>query len=141
MLIVATMEQGQVMRVLCYNVHGWRTIRGQMNLELLVDLLRRAGADVIGLNEAYHPVPTASGPALSWLAEQLGMRVAFAAKRACGYPGDITSGASGNALLSRFPFASVFSGLYTPLEGKRPRGFLQGRIEVASGRTLSVVVT
>jgi endonuclease/exonuclease/phosphatase family metal-dependent hydrolase len=129
------------MRVICYNIHGWRTIRNQSNLDLVADLLKRTEADVIGLNEAYHPVRTASGPALSWLAEQLGMRVAFAAKRACGYPGDITSGASGNALLSRLPFVSIFSGLYTPLEGKRPRGFLEGRIEVASGRILSVVVT
>jgi endonuclease/exonuclease/phosphatase family metal-dependent hydrolase len=129
------------MRVLSYNIHGWRTIRDQLNLELLVDLLRSTKADVIGLNEVYHPVPTESGSALSRLAERLGMRVAFAAKRACGYPGDIASGASGNALLSRFPFASVFSGLFTPLEGKRQRGWLEGRIEVDGGRTLSVVVT
>jgi endonuclease/exonuclease/phosphatase family metal-dependent hydrolase len=108
---------------------------------MLVELLKRTEADVIGLNEAYHPTPTESGAALSRLAEQLGMRVAFAAKRPRGFPGDITSGASGNALLSRFPFASIFSGLYSPLEGRRPRGFLETRLEVDGGQVVSVVVT
>ena len=129
------------MRVLSYNIHGWLTAHGRTNLGLLVELLERTEADVIGLNEAYHPTPTESGAALSWLAEQLGMRVAFAAKRARGSTGDITPGAFGNALLSRFPFASVFSGLYSPLEGRRPRGFLETRLEVGGGRIVSVVVT
>lgn len=129
------------MRILSFNIHGWRTLHGETNLDLLVDLFKRTKADVIALNEAYHPVATKSGTALSWLAEQLDMRVAFAAKRACGDPSDITSGASGNALLSRFPFASTFSGLYSPIEGRKQRGFLEGRLEIGNGRTLSVVVT
>jgi len=126
------------MRVLSYNVHRWRTIHDQTNLDLLVKLLKSIEADVIGLNEAYHPAPCT---ALSWLAEQLRMRVAFAANGARRSPGDVTSGASGNALPSRYPFESVFSGLYPPAEGKKQRGFLEGRIAMSNGRTWSVVIT
>ncbi|CAN1211441.1 hypothetical protein TUMEXPCC7403_14660 [Tumidithrix helvetica PCC 7403] len=129
------------MRILSYNIHGWRTLGDRMNLGLLVELLKSTEADIIGLNEVYHPVAMETSTALSFLAEQLGMYVAFAAKRPWQSPGDIAMGASGNALLSRYPFLSTVSGLFSSIPGKKQRGFLEGRIAWRSGQTYSIVVT
>ena len=128
------------MRVLSYNIHGWRTIEGKPNYDLLLRLLTAIEADVIGLNEVYHPEPTEAGPALNWLAEQLGMQVVFAAKRSYE-GGDRPFGASGNALLTRFPLVSTYSGLYTPIAGKKQRGWLETQLDLGNRRTLSILVT
>lgn len=129
------------MRVLTYNLHGWRTIDDQPNFDLVADLLKRSDADVIGLNEVYHPARAATDSALGWLAGQLGMSYAFGACEPRRIPGTSTPVSYGNALLSREPLASASSGLFSALPGKEQRGYLHGRFEAADGRTFTVVVT
>ncbi|HEY8506208.1 MAG TPA: endonuclease/exonuclease/phosphatase family protein, partial [Gemmataceae bacterium] len=75
------------MRVLTYNIHGWRTTDDRPNLSLVAELLERAQVDVVGLNEVYHPYPAESGAALGWLAGRLGMSYAFAACESRKLPG------------------------------------------------------
>jgi endonuclease/exonuclease/phosphatase family metal-dependent hydrolase len=104
-------------------------------------LLKGARADVIGLNEVLHPYPTTTGAALLWLADQLGMYVAFAAREPRRRSGNSLTGGSGNAILSRFPFASVACGLYTHLPGKTQRGFLETRLALGAGQAFIVVCT
>lgn len=129
------------MRVLTYNLQGWRTIDDRPNLDLVADLLKGADADVIGLNEVYHPAPATTGSALGWLAGQLGMSYAFAACEARRLPGNSTPVSYGNALLSRAPIASASSGLFMPFLRKEQRGYLEGRIDAGDRRTFTVVVT
>ncbi len=69
------------------------------------------------------------------------MYVAFAAREPRRRLGDSSTGGSGDAVLSRFPFASVGWGLYSPLPGKKQRGFLEVRLEPGVGQTCTVVCT
>jgi endonuclease/exonuclease/phosphatase family metal-dependent hydrolase len=126
-------------RIITYNIHKWRTIRDQTNLVLLVDLLKRVDADVIGLNEVLHPLPAETGSALSWLADELGMYFAFAAREPRRRLGHSSTGSSGDALLSRFPFVSVGWGLFSPIPEKKQRGFLEARLDLGVGQTCTVV--
>jgi endonuclease/exonuclease/phosphatase family metal-dependent hydrolase len=129
------------MRVVTYNIHGWQTITDLPNYSLVAEILDLADADVIGLNEVYHPAPVATGSALGWLAGQLGMSYAFAACEARKIPGAPTPVSYENALLSRMPLASTSSGLFSARSGKEQRGYLEGRIDVGNGRIFTVVVT
>ncbi len=129
------------MRILTYNVHGWRTIDDRPNLNLVAKLLKSAEADVIGLNEVYHPAITNTQVALEWLAEQLGMTCVFAACEAQGRLGTSRVSSYGNALLSRAPLAFVSTGLFSTIVGKEQRGYLEGRIGIGDRQTFDVVVT
>jgi endonuclease/exonuclease/phosphatase family metal-dependent hydrolase len=126
-------------RVVTYNIHKWRTIHDRPNFAMLVELLGGVDADVIGLNEVLHPVPTEAGAALSRLADELGMYVAFAAREPRRRLGNASTGGSGNALLSRFPFTSVGWGLFSPIPDKKQRGFLEGRLDLGLGQACTVV--
>jgi endonuclease/exonuclease/phosphatase family metal-dependent hydrolase len=129
------------MRVLTYNVHGWRTIEDLPNLSLIAELFERADVDVIGLNEVYHPCPAVTGSALGWLASRLSMSYAFAACWSGRLPRTTIPVSYGNALLSRSPLRAVCSGLFSALPGKEQRGYLEAQIDVADGQTFTVVVT
>jgi endonuclease/exonuclease/phosphatase family metal-dependent hydrolase len=129
------------MRVLTFNIHKWRTMQDRPNLILLVDLFQAVKADVICLNEVLHPLPTSNGPALSWLADELGMTVTFGARQPKERSGDVTTGGSGNALLSRFPIKAVAWGLFSAIPETKQRGFLEVRLDVGMGRLCTVVGT
>jgi len=116
------------MRIATYNIHGWLTIDGRPNAALVADVLARTGADVIGLNEVYHPGPLPGDGALAWLAGRLGMAYAFGACETRPFPGTGTPDNYGNALLSRLPFTAVRTGFFRPVPGKERRGFLEARI-------------
>ena len=127
------------MRVITYNIHKWRTRHDQPNCRLLADLLKKANADVIGLNEVLHPYPTESGAALSCLADELGMSVAFGAREPRRQLGTSSTGGSGDALLSRFPFVSTAWTPVLPIPGKKDRGFLEAKLDLGNGQTVLVV--
>ena len=66
------------MKVLTYNVHGWLTPDGgAANVDRLTAVIAATGADLVGLNEVFHPWRTPVGPALEVLADSLGMSYAF----------------------------------------------------------------
>jgi endonuclease/exonuclease/phosphatase family metal-dependent hydrolase len=114
-------------------------MQDQPNLILLVNLLRTIHADVICLNEVLHPLPTRHGPALSWLADTLGMQVAFGARQPKRQSGDSTTGGSGDALLSRFPIKAAAWGLFSAIPEKKQRGFLEVQLDPGMGQACSVV--
>jgi endonuclease/exonuclease/phosphatase family metal-dependent hydrolase len=126
-------------RVLTYNIHKWRTTQDLPNVALLADLLKGVEPDVIGLNEVLHPALVEDRVALSWLADELGMYVAFGAHEPRRQLGNSSPAAGGDALLSRFPLVSVGCGLFSPLPGKKQRGFLEARLDLGGGRTATVV--
>jgi endonuclease/exonuclease/phosphatase family metal-dependent hydrolase len=128
------------MRILTYNVQGWRTIDDRPNVSRVADLLEQTGAEVVGLNEVYHPCPGPAGSALAWLAGRLGMSYAFAACEARRLPETGGPVSFGNALLSRLPLRGACAGLLLAVPDKLPRGYLEARVE-AGGKTLMVVVT
>ena len=44
-----------LMRLLTYNIHGWRTTGGHPNLNAVSALIDQTQADIIGLNEVFYP--------------------------------------------------------------------------------------
>jgi endonuclease/exonuclease/phosphatase family metal-dependent hydrolase len=139
------------MRLMTYNIHGWRTTDGAPNLDALTRVIADAGADIIGLNEVFHPhaVEGANGPALKALAERLGMHFVFGPCMRWPATDEMPADAYGNALLSRFPIIASASHHLTPkdphlqqaLAGKEQRGLLEARILTPGGGTFTVYVT
>jgi len=139
------------MRIVTYNIHGWRTIDGQPNLVAVADTLEQIGADIVGLNEVHYPrvVAGSAGPALEALAERLGMHFVFGPCLRWPAQDSMPANAYGNALLSRWPILASAAHHLTPkeedqqrlLETKEPRGLLEGRILLPDQQTLTVYVT
>ena len=65
-------------RVLTYNIHGWRDAHGQIDVARLARIIQASQADIVALNEVFHPLvpPGETRPALDLLAEALGMSYA-----------------------------------------------------------------
>lgn len=139
------------MRILTYNIHGWRTGDGAPNLTAIIDVLAATGADIIGLNEVFYPrvVAGATAPALEALANRLGMHFTFGPCLRWPAQENMPADAYGNALLSRWPIIAGAAHHLTPKEehlqravaGKEQRGLLEGRILLPGKQTLTVYVT
>jgi endonuclease/exonuclease/phosphatase family metal-dependent hydrolase len=139
------------MRLATYNIHGWRTADGAPNWHGVADLLQSMDADIIGLNEVFHPrtVAGVTAPALPALADSLGMYYHFGPCLRWPAQDDMPENAYGNALLSRWPIIAGAAHHLTPKEenlqaavaGKEERGLLEGRILLPSGQTFTVYVT
>ena len=129
------------MKILTYNIHGWRGSDpdGAFNLDMLTQVISDAGADVVSLNEVFHPYPAEGDPALTQLAARLGMQCAFGpALSAEESPRSIPYG---NALLSHWPIlAHAAHHLPSGTSGER-RGLFEARIAVPDGPSLTVYVT
>ncbi len=129
------------MRVLTYNIHGWRATDpdGSFNLAALIEVIGDARPDLVGLNEVFHPQPTEGGAALAVLAARLGMHFAFgqtvsAAEASAGIP-------YGNAVLSRWPIQAFAAHRLAAGTNREPRGLLEARILLPTGRPFMFYVT
>lgn len=139
------------MRIVTYNIHGWRTADGKPNLDGITETLRATGADIIGLNEVYYPriVAGDNRPALEALAERLGMHFVFGPCLRWPAEQNMPADAYGNALLSRWPIIASSAHHLTSKEedkeevlaNKEQRGLLEGRVLLPDGQTFTVYVT
>lgn len=142
------------MRIVTYNIHGWRTADGKPNLDGVSDVLRAINADIVGLNEVYYPrvAPGDARPALAALAAlaaRLGMHFVFGPCLRWPAEHDMPADAYGNALLSRWPIIASSAHHLTAKEedkegvlaGREQRGLLEGRILLPDGRTFTAYVT
>jgi endonuclease/exonuclease/phosphatase family metal-dependent hydrolase len=126
-------------KVLTYNIHGWVTPDGAPNLDLVHAVTVAAGADIIALNEVFHPYPSIEVPLLDVLARRLGMVHAFGATVAADpQPGALPYG---NAILSRWPIQAYAAHHLAPMTSYGQRGLLETRISLPDGRPFTVYVT
>lgn len=131
------------MRVLTYNIHGWRDVENQADVERLARIIAASQADVVALNEVFHPLepPGRPRPALDLLAGALGMSYAFGAALMPQLAFAPLS-SYGNALLSRYPILAHAGHHLTAVPGSEQRGLLEARLLLPDQRTtLSVYVT
>lgn len=140
------------MRVMTYNVHGWRTTDGRPNLDALLRTIRIARPDIIGLNEVFHPRRTDELPdsestsgsalaALEALAMSLEMSYLFGPCMRWPAQDDMPANAYGNALLSKYPILAGAAHHLTAVEGKEQRGLLEGRVQLPDGKTFTIYAT
>jgi endonuclease/exonuclease/phosphatase family metal-dependent hydrolase len=133
-------DYGVMMKVLTYNVHGWLTPDGgTANVDRLAEVIAATGADLVGLNEVFHPWHTPAGPALKVLADSLNMAYAFgptlpAEPTPTGVP-------YGNALLSRWPILAYATHHLAPTVSYGRRGLLEVRVSLPSGQPFTLYVT
>jgi len=126
-------------KVLTYNIHGWLAPDGEPNLDAVADLIAATGADLVGLNEVFHPHPTGAGAALDRLAERLGLHYAFGPTVAANP--QPSAPAYGNALLSRGPILAYAAHHLAPMVDYGQRGLLEARVLLPTGRAFTVYVT
>ncbi|MFO7632241.1 MAG: endonuclease/exonuclease/phosphatase family protein [Caldilinea sp.] len=139
------------MRIVTYNIHGWRTADGKPNLDGVTEVLQAIDADIIGLNEVFYPrvVQDDSQPALEALANRLGMHFVFGPCMRWPAERDMPADAYGNALLSRWPIIASSAHHLTAkeedkaglLNGREQRGLLEARILLPDGHSFTVYVT
>jgi|GEM_PF-298214 len=140
-----------MIRILTYNIHGWRTEDGRPNLNALTDVIAATQADIVGLNEVYYPrvVEGDARPALEALAARLEMHFVFGPCLRWPAQDNMPEDAYGNALLSRWPIIASAAHHLTPKEEdqqqllaqKEQRGLLEGRILLPNQETFTVYVT
>lgn len=137
------------MKLLTYNIHHWEGVDGRVDVNRIAAVIAETGADLVSLNEVYHPAigidPHTSGAALSAMAQQLDMNLAFSPTVTTylfpkAQPGEATT-PFGNALLSRWPVLAHAGHHLTPVEGRETRGLLEARILLPSGESFTVYVT
>lgn len=131
-------------RVMTYNVHGWRTPGGQPNFDAVMRVIADSGADLVGMNEVFHPwaVKGSEGqPALQRLAHKLGFHFVFGPCLPWPATDSLPESSYGNALLSRWPIIASAAHHLTPIDGLEQRGLLEGRVLLPDGRTFTLYVT
>lgn len=127
------------MKVLTYNVHGWQSPGGGSNLALIAEAIAASDADVVGLNEVFHPAGAMDETPLSVLATRLNMAYAFGSTQpAHPHPNHPPYG---NALLSRWPVVAYAAHLLSPAVSYGKRGLLEVRLLLPSGAPFTVYVT
>lgn len=131
------------MRILTYNIHGWRTADGAPNLDQVAQVIAAQQPDVVGLNEVYFPRrdETAGEAALTSLALRLDMHYLFGPCMRWPAQDDMPGDAYGNALLSRYPILAGAAHHLTPVPDKEQRGLLEARLALPDGRPFTVYVT
>ena len=139
------------MRILTYNIHGWRTQDGQPNIDAVGNVIAATGADIVGLNEVYYPrtCPGHTEAALTLLARQLQMHYVFGPCLRWPAQDTVPADAYGNALLSRWPIIASAAHHLTPkdedqqalLTDKEQRGLLEARLLFPNKNSFTVYVT
>jgi endonuclease/exonuclease/phosphatase family metal-dependent hydrolase len=131
------------MRVLTYNIHHWEGTDGKIDVARVTEVIRAAAADIVALNEVYHPVqwPEQGRPALPAMAEMLGMNWVFGKATEYPWQGQIEPAGYGNACLSRWPIRAYAVHRLAPISGREPRNLLEVRLELPDGRPFTVYVT
>lgn len=118
-------ERGSLI-VMSYNLHQSFGMDNKLDLEEVLNTVRQANADVIGLQEAdAGRVPSMSVDQVLWLSRKLNMHSAYGPSWASTY---------GVAVLSRYPIVSHERHLLT--SEKQQRACLETTIDIG-GRTLT----
>ena len=131
------------MRLLTYNIHYWEGTDGVTDVERTLAVIQASGADIVGLNEVYHPAKLKGldVPALEHMATRLGMHFIFGQAHTFTFAFNRPGRSFGNALLSRWPILASAAHHLTPVSGHEQRGMLEARILLPDGqRTLTVYV-
>ncbi|MCO6453088.1 MAG: endonuclease/exonuclease/phosphatase family protein [Caldilineales bacterium] len=131
------------MKILTYNIHYWEGSDGVSDVDRTIEVIAASGADIVGLNEVYHPTKAGElgQPALSYMAERLGMHFVYGQAQTFTLAFNRPGRSFGNALLSRWPILASAAHHLTAPSGFAPRGLLEARILLPNQRTLTVYVT
>jgi endonuclease/exonuclease/phosphatase family metal-dependent hydrolase len=130
------------MKLLTYNIHHWEGSDGRVDVSRATKVIYESGAEVVALNEVFHPATTEPGeqPLLEAMAQHLSMAYVFG-ETLSFYPEAGFPAPYGNALLTRCPILSAEAHLMVDLPGREQRGFLRAVLDTGKPPPLTVYVT
>lgn len=131
-----------MIKLLTYNIHHWEGIDRRVDVARVAKVVRESGADIIALNEVFHPAakePT-DQPLLEAMAHHVGMAYVFG-ETLSFYPEAGFPAPYGNALLTRYPILSAEAHLMVDLPGREQRGFLRAVLDTDASSLLTIYVT
>jgi endonuclease/exonuclease/phosphatase family metal-dependent hydrolase len=121
--------------VMSYNIHVGIGMDKKLDLARIAEVIRRARADIVGLQEVDRGVErTGRVDEIKELARLTGMDYAFAHNL------DYQGGQYGVAVLSRYPILAIDHWRYANRRERERRGFIRVEVEV-EGRRLNFVTT
>ncbi|BCS35863.1 metal-dependent hydrolase [Luteitalea sp. TBR-22] len=121
----------RVLKVLTFNIHHAEGEDGTLDVARVAQVIRDAGADIVGLQEVDRGAErTGRRDLLKEIADLAGLRFAF------GKNLDLQGGDYGNALLTRFPIVSEGNRALPVIGGGEPRGVLQVVLDVEGTQVL-----
>lgn len=128
-------------KIMTFNIHHGRGTDGRLDLARIAELISATGAHMIGLNEVDCCFGKRSDyvDQAAWLAEKLGMDVAFGPAITRAAPLGRKERHYGNALLSRFPITSSTNHRFS-FEWVESRAVLETSIRIGE-RDVNVYVT
>ncbi len=130
------------MKLLTYNIHHWEGTDKRVDVARTVGVIRDSGAQIVALNEVFHPAYRAphTQPLLEATAHGLDMAYVFG-ETLSFYPEAGFPAPYGNALLTCYPILSAEAHLMVDLPGREQRGFLRAVLDTAEATPLTVYVT
>lgn len=130
------------MKLLTYNIHHWEGTDGRVDAARMAEVIRESGADVVALNEVFHPAcqEPDGQPLLETMARSLSMAYVFG-ETVSFYPDAGFPAPYGNALLTRYPILSAEAHLMVALPGREQRGFLRAALDTGEAVPLTLYVT
>jgi endonuclease/exonuclease/phosphatase family metal-dependent hydrolase len=129
-------------KVLTMNIHHGRGTDRQVNLRRIAGVLRSSQAEIIGLNEVDRCFSRRSQFAdqAAWLAEHLGMNLAFGPSLSRSGKEEYPLRQYGNALLSAYPIVQSRNVPYGRVRGMASRSLLDAQLRCGK-ETVRVMVT
>lgn len=126
----------KIVKVLSFNILGGRTTKGDFNLDVLANLIKKTNPDFVAMQEVDYKVNRSRKYDL---ATELGWRTKMAPifARAMYYDG----GEYGEGVLSKYSFLSTRNVSLPYIEGEEPRAALEIVVEIASGDTIAFIGT
>jgi len=122
------------LKVMTYNIHHCKGMGGEISIERIADVIRRSGADIVGLQEVDRYFFRSNFQhQVKQIASKLGYNFAFGANLG------IAPFGFGNAVVSRYP---IISDRNIALPGKlEPRGALKATVRLKTGFDLAFITT
>ncbi len=131
-----SVDSTRVLRVLSYNIYHGETMKGDFDLDLIAQVIRKEDPDLVALQEVDFFTKRAKHMDL---ATELGLRTDLAAL--FGRAMYFDEGEYGEGILSGYSFLSTRNHALPSGEGKEPRSALEARVVLLSGDTIAFVGT
>ena len=130
------------MKLLTYNVHHWEGTDGRVDVTRVADVIRESGAQIVALNEVFHPARTEpeARPLLEGMACHLDMAYVFG-ETLSFYPEAGFPAPYGNALMTHCRILCTEAHLTVGLPGREQRGFLRVVLDTSGTAPVTVYVT
>ena len=132
----SVVDSTKIVRVLTFNIYHGETMKGDFNLDVLSNVIKKVNPDLVALQEVDFKTNRAKGYDL---VTELGLRTKLAPifGKAMAFDG----GEYGEGVLSKYSFLSTKNHALAARKDKEPRAALEVNVTLKSGDTIRFVGT